>query len=135
MAAALAVRRARTMKRSLFLFAVFAALFLSGCDVARGPAIFNGTDHVLEITARFADGPSDVRLEPHQVYWQLKTGRVLQSLVVIENGQRREIGSDVLEPLLKRVAKSDDVLVIVRADTIDVRSISEAKQQGLFDQR
>ena len=123
------------MKLGLFLFAVLAAVLLGGCDVARGPAIFNGTDHVLQITARFDDGPSEVRLEPQQIYWQLKAGRVLQSLVVIDNSQRREIGSDVLGSLLKRIAKSDDVLVVVRADTVDVRSISEAKQEGLFTKR
>ena len=123
------------MKLGAFLFAVLAVFLLSGCDVARGPAIFNGTDHVLEITARFADGPSEVRLEPHQVYWQLKTGRVLQSLVVIENGQRREIGSQVLEPMLKRIAAPDDALVLLRTDTIDVRSISEAQREGVFSKR
>ena len=114
---------------------MIAVVLLGGCDVARGPAIFNDTDHVLQITARFADGASEVRLEPHQVYWQLKTGRVLQSIVVIENGQRREIGSDVLEPLLKQIAKSDDLLVLVLTDTVDVRSISEAKQEGFFANR
>jgi hypothetical protein len=123
------------MKLGFFILAALAMVLLGGCDVARGPAIFNGTGDVLQITARFDDGPFEVRLEPQQVYWQLKAGRVLQSLVLIDNDQRREIGSDVLGPLLKRFAKTDDVVVVVRADTLNVRSISEAKREGLFTKR
>lgn len=68
------------------LFGVLTAVLFSGCDTTRGPVIFNDTDRAVEMTVQFTDGPSQVRLEPYRAYWQLKPGRVLESIVVVRGG-------------------------------------------------
>jgi hypothetical protein len=123
------------MKLGALIVAIPAIAILCGCDPAHGPAIANGSDDALEITVHFSDGPSEIRLQPHQVFWQLKPGRVVESLVVIDNGQHREIGSEQLGALLKRLSTLDDALILLRTNAIEVRSISEAKREGFFSKR
>ena len=130
----MAVRKV-CIKLGTLILALPSIALLGGCDPAFGPAIANGTDDVLEITVRFSDRPSVVRLEPHQVYWQLKPGRMVESLVITENGQHREVGSAELGTLLKQISTPDDALILLRRTAIEVRSISEAKREGFFSKR
>lgn len=123
------------MKLGALILAIPAVALLGGCDPAFGPAIVNGTDDTLEITVHFSDGLSEVRLEPHRVFWQLKPGRVVESLVVIENGQHREISSEELGALPKRFSTPDDALILIHTNAIEVRSLSEAKREGFFSKR
>jgi hypothetical protein len=131
----LVVVREVCIKLGALILALPSVALLGGCDPALGPVIANGTDDVLEITVRFSDRPSEVRLEPHQVYWQLKPARTVESLVITENGQHREVGCAELGALLRQISTPDDALILLRGTAIEVRSISEAKREGFFSKR
>jgi hypothetical protein len=118
------------MRLALLLSVVLAGL-LSGCDSALGPAILNDTDGVIRITAQFSTGPLECSLQPHQSFVQISSGHILESVAIASRDRRMEFGKDRLEAMVKGLAQ-DDVLVVVRPDSIDVRSLKEARQQGLL---
>ncbi len=114
-------------------FVALAVVALTACDKGYGPIIFNDTDHALLIRALYAHGPLEWQLEPHQ--WSgafMGKSRILQSMAVVENGKTRQYGSDVLEPMLKQIPTQGDALVLIREATIEVRSIKEARRDGIF---
>jgi len=116
------------------ILAVIGIVLLSACDIARGPAFFNATDHVVVVTPRFTEGdPGSATLQPGQLFGQLARGIVLESFDVSENGRRREFGKESVEQMLRSVHSAEDALVILRTNTVEIRSLKEASRQRFFD--
>lgn len=109
---------------------------LGGCDVMRGPIIFNESDRALDVVIQFTEGsPVSSRLNPHQFLGQFKSGRTLDSVTIEAHGNRRLFSKEELRRLLDQVhvSNSDDALVILADEnTISVRSYEDARRDGFF---
>ncbi len=128
--------RGKTFVRLLaLLFPILSAGTVAGCDPAYGPVIANATDESMEITVSYTDRESAGTLGPHNAVWQSTPGRIVRSLLIVENGRRREVTDEEIAALSRGLSTAEDALIIVRANSIEVRSLNAARHAGFFAKR
>jgi len=120
--------------KALLLASLVMGLFLSGCDRYYGPIVKNTTKNPIDITVSFSDGGvSTVHLGPGNGFWQTQKGRVLEHLTVTQGSQKTEYASPFLHSLLAHLSSvTAEAVYLIRESDLEVVSIEEAKQKGVF---